>query len=135
MHREGRVNTAKNLLRYLTVDANGPRLPGVSVRVFRRKLRQMGLFFGKTKKVLAAEMSKPYIRRWRVSYCRGRAAQLNDGKPRRPRARTGATFVDKWATRDRGWLARDASDGDEIQDANKGGRGEALLFCTHLRAM
>ena len=49
VHREGRVGTARNLLRYLTVDASGPRLPGVSVRVFRRKLRQMGLFFGKTK--------------------------------------------------------------------------------------
>ena len=51
-HREGRVNTARNLLRYLTVGANGPRLPGVSVRVFRRKLRQMGLFFGEKKKGL-----------------------------------------------------------------------------------
>ena len=43
-HRIGRVNTARNLLRYLTVDGDGPKLPGVSVRVFRRKLRQMGLF-------------------------------------------------------------------------------------------
>ena len=63
VHRSGRVNTARNLLRYLTVDGDGPKLPGVSVRVFRRKLRQMGIFFSKAKKVLTAERSKPYISR------------------------------------------------------------------------
>ena len=38
-HRSGRASAARNLLRYLTVDGDGPKLPGVSVRVFRRKLR------------------------------------------------------------------------------------------------
>ena len=44
VHRSGRANTARNLLRYLTVDVDGPKLPGVSVRVSRRKLRQMFFF-------------------------------------------------------------------------------------------
>ena len=44
VRRSGRVNTARNLIRYLTVDADGPKLHGVSVRVFRRKLQQMGFF-------------------------------------------------------------------------------------------
>ena len=64
VHRGGRMDTSRNLIRYITVDSDGPKLPGVSVRVFRRKLRQMGLFFAKTKKVLAAERSNQYISRW-----------------------------------------------------------------------
>ena len=43
-HREDRVNTSRNLPRYLSVDESGPNIPGVSVRVFRGKIRRMGLF-------------------------------------------------------------------------------------------
>ena len=62
------MNAARNLIRYLAVDENGPNLHGVSVRVLRRKLRKMGIFPAKTKKALTAERSKPYISRWVVSY-------------------------------------------------------------------
>ena len=34
VHREGRVGSSRNLPRYLTVGENGPKLYGVSVRVF-----------------------------------------------------------------------------------------------------
>ena len=85
VRREGRVNTARNLLRYLTVAENGPKPPGVSVRVSRRKLRPMSLFPAKTKKVLTSERSKPYVGRWVVRYCRRRADQLKGGLPTRPR--------------------------------------------------
>ena len=93
----------------------------------------MGLFFAKKKKVLTAERPMPYIRRWRVSYCRRRVAQLENGLPKRPRVWADATFVNKWTTGDRRWETRDTADGDEIQDANRGGEGKGLRFCTHSR--
>ena len=63
-----------------------------------------------------------------MSYFRRRVAQLDDGKPKRPRVWTDATFVNKWTTGERSWLTRDTADGDEIQDANKGGRGERFTL-------
>ena len=128
VHREGRVNTARNMLRCLTVEENGPNLPVVSVRVFRRKLRQIGLFSAKTKKVLTAERQKPYITRRGVSYCKRRFGQPEGGLPTRPRIWADATFVNKWSTGSRSWIARDTADGDELQDANKGGRGERFTL-------
>ena len=128
VHREGRANTARNLTRYLTVGENGPKPPGVSVRVSRRKCRQMGFRCAKTKKVLTAERSKPYISRWMVRYCRRRVDQLKGGLPTRPRNWMDATFVNKWPTGSRSWITRDTADGDELQGANKGGGGERFTL-------
>ena len=129
VHRGGRVNTARNFPRYLPVGENWPKLRGVSVRVFRRKLRLMELFFEKTKKALTAERSNPYISRRVVSYCKRRVATMKGGLPSRPRVRMDATFVNKWSTGSRSWIARDTAGGNEIQDANKGGKGIDLRFC------
>ena len=38
------TNAERNSARYLEVDENGPMAPGVSVRVFRAMLRELGLF-------------------------------------------------------------------------------------------
>ena len=122
------MNTARNLLRYLTVEETGPKLPGVSVRVFRRKLRQIGPFFAKTRQVLTAERPKPYSSRWRVSYCSRRVGQLEGGLPTRLRIWADATFVNKWSTGCRSWITRDTADGDEVPGANKGGRGERFTL-------
>ena len=92
------MNKARNLMRYLTVCDNGPHLPGAPLRVFRMNLWKMGMFCAKTKKLLKAERSKPYIRRRMLSYCRRRVSQLDNGLPKRPRAWTDATFVKKWTT-------------------------------------
>ena len=81
----------------------------------------MVIFPAKTKKVLTAEMSKPYISRWAVSYCNRRVAKMEGGLPSRPHAWMDATFVNKRSTRNNRWITRDTSDGGEIQDANKGG--------------
>ena len=94
----------------------------------------MGLFAAKTKKVLTAERSKPYISRWRVIYCRRRVAMMEGGLPSRPRVWMGATFVNKWSTGSKSWITRDTSDGAGIQGANKSGKGEDLRFFTRLRA-
>ena len=50
-------------------------------------------------------------------------------EPRRPRAWVDATFANKRSTGPKTRITRDSPDGDEIQDANKGGKGErwALL--------
>ena len=39
-----------------------------------------------------------------------------------------ATFVNKWSTGSRSWITRDPADSDEVQDANKGGRGERFTL-------
>ena len=64
----GRANASRNLMRYPTVDDSGPPSPGATVRVFRRKIVQMGMFFAKTKNASTSERPRPYIRRWVVSY-------------------------------------------------------------------
>ena len=97
VHREGRVNKARNLMRYLTVGADGARLRGPRTR-FPEEARQDGAVLRQGEKVLAAERSKPYIRRWWVSYCRRRVYQLENGQPKRPRVWMDATFVNKWTT-------------------------------------
>ena len=43
VNREGSANTSRNFHRYRTVEENGPYLHGVSVRLFRGKLRKMGI--------------------------------------------------------------------------------------------
>ena len=88
----------------------------------------MGLIFAKTKKVLRAERSKPHMCRWRVSYCRRRGDQIKGGLPTRPRIWMDAIFVNKWSTAGRSWITRDTASGDEVQDANKGGRGERFAL-------
>ena len=58
--RSGGVNAARNLLRYLTIDGDGPKLPGVPYRVSRRKLRQMGLFCEDEEGVYRREIEAVY---------------------------------------------------------------------------
>ena len=41
-HREGRVNTSRNLLRYLTVDADGPPPPGRFCARFQEEIEADG---------------------------------------------------------------------------------------------
>ena len=87
-----------------------------------------GAFFAKTKEVLTAERSGPYTSRWIVSYCERRVAKLDAGSPSRPRVWMDATFVNKWPTGSKSWITREEADGDEIQDAIRGGNGVDLRF-------
>ena len=48
---------------------------------------------------------------------------MDGGLPSRPRVWMGATFVNKWSTASKSWIARDTADGGEMQDAHKGGAG------------
>ena len=85
IHKEGRANTRRNLLKFITEDPDGPGLPAVCPRVFRRKLAQMGFTHSRKRKLVVAERPKPYISRWRTSYCRRRVRRITGELPRRPR--------------------------------------------------
>ena len=53
---------------------------------------------------------------------------MKGGLPSRPRVWMDATFANKWSTGSKRWITRDTSGGDEIQDANKGGKGERFTL-------
>ena len=53
---------------------------------------------------------------------------MDGGLPSRPRVWVEATCVNKWPTGSERWIARNQADGDDIQDANKGGAGEFTLL-------
>ena len=65
VHRSGMVNTARNLLRHFAQDTDGPMLPPVCERAFRRKLAKMGFAHTETRRLIIADRPKPYISRWR----------------------------------------------------------------------
>ena len=99
VHRSGIVNTTRNLLRHFTQDPDGPMLPPVCERVFRRKLAKMGFAYTKTRRLIIAERPKPYIERRREAYCARRLARLRGDQKRRPRVWLGATSANKHDTR------------------------------------
>ena len=98
------MNTSGNLLKYLTTDPSGPMLLPVSARVFRRKLASMGFLYVQKRKVIFAERSKPYIVRWKNSYCERRTARLHPEGEQRPRIWIDASFINKHDTRGLGAL-------------------------------
>ena len=61
VHRSGMVNTTRNLLWHCTQDPDGPMLPPVCERAFRRNLATMGFAYTKTRRLIISDRSKPYI--------------------------------------------------------------------------
>ena len=74
-------------------------LPPVCDRVFRRKLAKMGFAYTKTRRLIVAERSMPYISRWGEAACARAVARLRGDQKRRRRVWADADFANKHATK------------------------------------
>ena len=90
IHKAGRVNTRSNLLKYITDGPDGPGLPAVRRRVFRREMEQMGFIPIRKRKLIDADRPNPYVSRCGTSYCIRRVGGITGELPRRPRIWTDA---------------------------------------------
>ena len=121
VRKSGMVNARSNLLNYVTEDPCGPRLPSVFPILFRRKNAQMGFLRCRRRKLIIAEMSKPYVTRRMTAYCIRRAKKVDGELPRRPMIWMGAAYINKDASNNFTWAAPGVAHGAVIDDVNRGG--------------
>ena len=124
VRESGRVNTSRNLPRWATEDEDGPRLPRVSDRFFRKVLSRLGFGYTKRRKLVVAARAKPYVVRRRKAYCLRRTQRVRGEKEFRPRVFLDASFINKNAMGQYTWSPIADAGGNVVEDLNGGGAGE-----------
>ena len=66
IRKEGRANTRRNLLKYITDGPDEPGFPDIHPLVFRRKMAQMRFIHSRNREISAAERPNAYVSRWGI---------------------------------------------------------------------
>ena len=71
-----------------------------------------------------SNQAEPYVRRWRISYCRRRADRASGHFDLRPRIFSDASFINKNVSSWHTWWQITDRGGDLVDDLNVGGAGD-----------